>query len=350
MKTSDFDYNLPEERIAQYPVAKRGGTRLLVLDRNTGAIDHRLYKDLPEYLRAEDVVVLNRTKVMKARVHGVVERTGRTVEVLFLERIVKSSTGEPIESWHCLIGRAKNSVIGDKIVVANGEILTVTNRCHDDPRFVVTGAGILKIMERYGKIPLPPYIKRETSSADEKRYNTIFGTSLYSAAAPTASINLTSALLKNIRSRCRAVCTVDLHIGLGTFRPIDTEEVESFTIHSEYISVPRQTVAYVNACRGRVWAFGTTVVRALESVATGYHTIRPYEGETNLFIYPGYSFQVIDVLVTNFHMPRTSLMTLVSAFAGKEKLLNSYEVAKDRKYLFLSYGDSMLVGDFIPGT
>jgi S-adenosylmethionine:tRNA ribosyltransferase-isomerase len=349
MNTSEFDYDLPAEYIAQYPPVRRGGSKLLVLDRKTGHVQHFLYSDIPRFLRPDDVVILNRTKVMKARVNGTVVRTGKHVEILFLDRKLDRSP-DTNEQWYCLIGRAKHVVVGDEITTAGGKRVFVVGRCEDDPRHIVSGDNCEEIMKQSGTVPLPPYIKREATLEDENRYNTVFGTSLDSAAAPTASLNLTETILTEIRARCAAVCYLDLHIGLGTFRPIDTERVEDYKIHGEFIIVPQDTVEAVNTCKGRVWAFGTTVVRSLESAAVARHRLREFKGETKLFIYPGFSFKIVDVLVTNFHMPRTSLIALVSAFVGRKTLMKAYETAKQNSYKFLSYGDSMLVGDFGLGT
>jgi len=350
MKVSLFDYNLPKERIAQYPSKKRGGSRLMVLGRNSGSVEHRMYADLPGYIKEDDVIVLNKTKVLMARIFPQVERTGRQIEVLFLNKLpdAKVSTAlnpgdyENMEFWYCLIGRARHVRIGDVLVVDNFRI-NVVDREKGSPGFIVAGSSLNDLMKKVGHVPLPPYISRQDEESDKIRYNTIFAEMEGAVAAPTASLNLTDDILDRAKEAGAAVCYVNLTVGWGTFAPVTTAEVEDFNIHSEYIEVPGETVKIVNNCKGRVWAFGTTVVRTLESVSSGRGKIRKFSGKTDLFIYPGYDFKVVDVLVTNFHVPGSSLIMLVSAFAGRENLLRAYEVAIDRKYSFLSYGDSLLI-------
>lgn len=343
MKTIELEYELPQKLIAQDPPKIRGRSRLLVLDRVTGNMQHRSYADIPSFLNKKDIAVLNRTKVMKARVYFSVKRSGKKVEVLFLRKMDEKKGEEEI--WECLIGRARNVKIGDVLVSPKNEEIIVQERIANDPRFLVSGSDIRLIMSHSGKIPLPPYIKRTASISDERRYNTVFAKSLRSAASPTASLNLTSPILKKIRTSCAAVCYVELDIGLGTFRPIDTEDIESYRIHKEHVRISSETAEKINECQGRVWAFGTTVVRALETAAVGRHHMEFFEGETKLFIYPGYKFKIVDALVTNFHMPRTSLLSLVYAFAGKENIRKAYVEAIREEYRFLSYGDSMLILD-----
>ncbi len=335
MKTSLFDYELPKEIIAQNPPEKRGDTKLLVLNRKTRSIQHKHYSDIPDYIKKDDVVVLNKTKVLWARIFPTVKRTGRRVEVLFLKNAEKGL-------WHCLVGRARNVKIGDRLLLNEYE-LEIVERKESDPGFMIQARNAKEIMSKYGHVPLPPYIKRKDVDSDKIRYNTVFAEDDNSVAAPTASLNLIEKSLKGIKDRGAKVCYVDLEVGWGTFAPINTEKVEDFQIHPEEISIGKSAVDCVNKCKGRVWAFGTTVVRALESVAIDSDKIKRYEGETSLFIYPGYKFKVVDVLVTNFHAPRTSLLTLVSAFAGRGLIMRAYEEAKKEKCRFLSYGDSMLI-------
>lgn len=350
MKVSLFDYNLSRERIAQYPVKKRGDSRLMVLGRDSGSIAHRMYVNLPEYINAEDVVVLNKTKVLMARTFPWVKRTGRKVEVLFLNKLPDAKISESLnpadyknmDIWYCLIGRARHVKIGDVLIAGDFEI-HVVGREEGSPGFIVAGNSFRKTMENVGHVPLPPYIRRKDEESDKKRYNTVFAQVAGAVAAPTASLNLTEDMLGRIKKTGAKVCYVNLTVGWGTFAPVNTVEVEDFDIHSEFVEIPRKTVNIVNNCQGRVWAFGTTVVRTLETASSGGGKIRKLCGETELFIYPGYNFKVVDVLVTNFHVPCSSLIMLVSAFAGRENVLRAYKAAAEYKYKFLSYGDSMLV-------
>lgn len=350
MKVSLFDYNLPKERIAQYPAKERGGSRLMVLGRESGSIEHLMYADLPDYIKKDDVVVLNKTKVLLARIFPVVKRTGRKVEVLFLNKLPDAKVSSflnandygKMEFWYCLIGRARHVKIGDVLVIGDFQI-HIVDREEGSPGFIVAGDSFKEIMEIAGHVPLPPYIRRKDEESDKIRYNTIFAQMEGAVAAPTASLNLTEDILGKVKKTGAKVCYVNLTVGWGTFAPVNTVEVEDFGIHSEFIQIPRKTVDMVNNCQGRVWAFGTTVVRTLESAASSRGKIKEISGETDLFIYPGYDFKIVDVLVTNFHVPASSLIMLVSAFAGRQKLLCAYKDAVDRKYSFLSYGDSMLI-------
>ncbi|MFH1547203.1 MAG: S-adenosylmethionine:tRNA ribosyltransferase-isomerase, partial [bacterium] len=249
MKTELFDYDLPKELIAQNPPKKRGTTNLLVLNKGTGDMEHRKYFDIPSYIKEGDVVVLNKTKVVKARIFPVVERTGKTVELLFLDKIGRNR-------WHCLIGRAKDVVIGDKLVL-NEFTVTIIDREDNDPGFIVEVENSNELMEKYGHVPLPPYIKREDNFDDRQRYNTVFAENDGSVAAPTASLNLTEEIIDKIKKAGASICYVDLTVGWGTFAPLNTESIEDFHIHGEYVEVGKETVDMVNSCKGRVWAFGT---------------------------------------------------------------------------------------------
>ncbi len=338
MKTELFDYNLPTESIAQFPPEKRGTTRLLVLNKQTGAIEHKRYFNLPSFIQEGDVVVLNKTKVLKARIFPKVKRTGKQVECLFLSKLEEK---DEFEYWEALIGRAKDVKFGD-ILELDGFEIEVYSRESGAPGFVVRTKNAFEIMKKFGHVPLPPYIKRSDTTSDRIRYNTVFGQNENSVAAPTASLNLTPEILTEIEKRGAKICYVTLNVSWGTFAPVNTEQIEDFKIHSEIIEVPEETAKIVNSAKNRVWAFGTTVVRTLESVASD-HEIKPFAGPTSLFIYPGYKFKVVDVLVTNFHAPKSSLVMLVSAFAGTENIKNAYDTAINEGYKFLSYGDSMLI-------
>lgn len=340
MKTEIFNYDLPRKLIAQNPPAKRGTTRLLVLNRDSGKIEHKKYLDIPSYIKKGDVVVLNKTKVIWARIFPTVQRTGKQIEVLFLEKRNK-------DYWYCLVGRAKDVKIGDILKLNEFEI-KVVNRKSGEAGFLLEAKNADKLMGEYGHVPLPPYIKRRDILSDKERYNTVFSQDSGSVAAPTASLNLTSESIQQIKNAGAKICYINLQIGWGTFAPLNTENVEDFDIHGEYVEVGKDTVNSVNNCKGRVWAFGTTVVRALEGVSVEKGKIKEFKGIVDLFIYPGYDFKIVDILVTNFHAPKTSLLTLVSAFAnksptGERMIFKAYEVAKRHRYKFLSYGDSMLI-------
>ena len=339
MKTEDFNYNLPKKYIAQYPPMERGTTRLMVLDKNDGFVAHQRYSDIPSLVNKNDVIVLNETKVLKVRLFAKVVRTGREVEVFLLRKL---SEKQDSEKWSALIGRARHVRIGDVLRIGSSEILVLL-REEGQREFVVGLKDAHEVMKKYGHVPLPPYISREDTPEDDSRYNTVFAQNPDSSAAPTASLNLTEEMIGQIEEKGATLAKINLAVGLGTFAPVNTSEVEDFNIHAEYVTIPEETVTAVNSCAGRVWAFGTTVVRSLESAAVSRGKIREFDGDTDLYIYPGYDFKIVDVMVTNFHMPGTSLIMLVSAFAGRKYLLHAYERAKKEGYQFLSYGDSMVI-------
>ena len=335
MKMSEFKYNLPKELIAQHPPKKRGTSNLLVLDRKSGEISHKKYFNIPDFVQKGDVIVLNETKVLNCRTFFLTPRN-KKVEVLFLEE-------RDNNIWFCLVGRAKDVHISD--VLINNEIRVEVLKREDNGflvKFISKDAYIL--FEKYGHVPLPAYMKREDTEDDKERYNTVFSGIPGAVAAPTASLNLTDEILSNIKKKGAEIVKIELKVGWGTFSPVREENVEDHKIHSEYVNVSKQSADIVNECKGRVWAFGTTVVRALESTYSKEEKkVVPFSGYTDLYIYPGYKWRVVDVLVTNFHMPDSSLILLVTAFAGKENIKRAYEEAIKRKYKFLSYGDSMLI-------
>jgi len=335
MKMSEFKYNLPKELIAQHPPKKRGTSNLLVLDRKSGEISHKKYFNIPDFVQKGDVIVLNETKVLNCRTFFLTPRN-KKVEVLFLEE-------RDNKIWFCLVGRAKDVHISD--VLINNEIrIEVLKR--EDNGFLVKfiSKDAYTLFEKYGHVPLPAYMKREDTEDDKERYNTVFSDIPGAVAAPTASLNLTDEILSNIKKKGAEIVKIELKVGWGTFSPVREENVEDHKIHSEYINVSKQSADIVNECKGRVWAFGTTVVRALESAYSEEEKkVVPFSGYTDLYIYPGYKWKVVDVLVTNFHMPDSSLILLVSAFAGKENIKRAYKEAIKRRYKFLSYGDSMLI-------
>ncbi len=335
MKMSEFKYELPKELIAQYPPKKRGTSNLLVLDKKSEEIVHKKYFNIPDFVQKDDVIVLNETKVLNCRTFFLTPR-GKRVQLLFLEE--RNSN-----VWYCLVGRAKDIDVGD--VLVNNEIeVEVLKREGNGFLVRFISGDAYTLFEKYGHVPLPPYMKREDTKDDKERYNTIFSDIPGAVAAPTASLNLTNQILSDIKKKGAKVAKVELRVGWGTFSPVREENVEDHKIHSEYINVSKQTADIVNECKGRVWAFGTTVVRALESAYSEEEKkIVPFCGYTQLYIYPGYTWKVVDVLVTNFHMPDSSLILLVSSFAGRQNIKRAYEEAVKRKYKFLSYGDSMLI-------
>ncbi len=336
MKISEFKYNLTDDLIAKYPPQKRGTSNLLVLDRRNGHIDHRKYFNIPEYIQKGDIVVLNKTKVLGCRTYFLNSK-GKKVEVLFLE-------DRESNNWFCLIGRAKDVKLEGQLVCNE---FTVSVNSREGNGFLVTfiKGNAYTLFEKYGHTPLPPYMKREDERNDKERYNTVFSSVPGAVAAPTASLNLTNEILGEIKKKGAKIVEIELRVGWGTFAPIREEDIEEHKIHKEYINVSKEVVEEINGCKGRVLAFGTTVARALESCYSEKEgKLLEYEGLTNLYIYPGYIWRVVDVLVTNFHMPDSSLILLVSSFGGKEYVINAYEQAIKNGYRFLSYGDSMLIG------
>ena len=339
MKKSDFYYDLPEELIAQTPLSQRDASRLLVLDRSSGEIEHRRFYELPDYLREGDCLVLNDSRVLPARLIGR-RSTGGAVEVVLLRDLGDGK-------WECLTRPGRKTRIGAELSFGDGVLTaTVTDAIEDGNKILQFHYdGIfLEHLERLGKMPLPPYIKEEL--ADAERYQTVYSRHLGSAAAPTAGLHFTQELLDTIRARGVRVCYVTLHVGLGTFRPVKEENIQDHIMHAEYCEIPAETAAAVNAARAsghRVVAVGTTTCRTLESFADDGGTLRACGGWTDIFIYPGYQFKCIDALVTNFHLPESTLVMLVSALAGRENILHAYDVAVQERYRFFSFGDAMLI-------
>lgn len=344
MKISEFKYNLPEGSIAQYPPKQRGTSKLLVLDRGNGKIDEKKYFNLPEYVQKGDIVVLNETKVLNSRTFFLTPKN-KKVEVLFLENMGN-------ENWFVLIGRAKNVKLGDVLKNEDGGSIKIVVKERKENGFFIdfVEGNSYELFEKYGHTPLPPYMKREDEMSDRERYNTVFSRLEGAVAAPTASLNLTDNILRDIEDKGAEIVKIELRVGWGTFAPIRDEDIEKHEIHKEYINVSEDVARKINSCKGRVWAFGTTVARTLESVVefsreSKKYKAKPFRGETELYIYPGYEWKIVDVLVTNFHMPDSSLILLVSSFAGKENIKMSYNYAIKNNFKFLSYGDSMLIGN-----
>ncbi|NHQ60690.1 tRNA preQ1(34) S-adenosylmethionine ribosyltransferase-isomerase QueA [Chlorobium sp. BLA1] len=346
MRASDFDYDLPEEKIACYPPEERGSTRMLVVDRASGALRHAWYAALDEFLEPGDLLVLNNTKVVRARLHAL-KQTGAKIELMLLEK------HQADQDRVLYRGKLKK---GDTLV-AHDEELLVSDIVDDGIARIEFRGGsqrgsIRDFFERFGAVPIPPYLKRDAEEVDRERYQTVFAELPGSVAAPTASLNMTPALLQNIRLKGVAIASVTLHVGLGTFLPIRVESLREHVMHREYYSISAETVEKirkVKAAGGRIVAVGTTVTRALEHAAG--RIVRsscragdaPITGEADIFIFPGYSFQVIDALLTNFHAPRSTVLMLTAAFAGAGHLKRAYQSALEEGYFFLSYGDSMLI-------
>lgn len=337
MKSNIFKYKLPKERIAKFPPKKRGTTNLLVVNRKTGEIEHKKYFNVVEYIKRGDIVVLNETKVEKRRTFFVTEK-GKKVEVLFLE---KRKEEDGLDKWFCLIGRAKDVKEGE--VLRKKEIFVKILKRENDGFLVNIPSEKSDILfEKYGHVPLPPYMKRKDRKSDQTRYNTVFSKIPGAVAAPTASLNLTEDTLKSLRKKGAEIVKVELKVGWGTFAPVREENVEDHKLHEEYISISKETAEKINNCKGDVWVFGTTVARTLESSVKRGKVV-PFNGYTDLYIYPGYKWKVVDHMITNFHMPDSSLILLVSSFMGINLTKRVYKEALSKDYKFLSYGDSMLI-------
>ncbi len=339
MKKSDFYFDLPEELIAQTPLERRDGSRLMHLDKETGRIEHRHFYELPQLLRPGDCLIMNDSRVLPARLLGC-RSTGGGVELVLLRDLGNGK-------WECLSRPGKKTRPGTELSFGDGELTaTVADVIEGGNRIVQFHyEGIfLEVLERLGKMPLPPYIKAELQDAE--RYQTVYSRELGSAAAPTAGLHFTNELLDILRAGGVHTGFVTLHVGLGTFRPVKEEEIEDHDMHSEFCVIPPETADLINETRqngGRVVAVGTTSCRTLESFACEDGHLEAASGWTNIFIYPGYRFKCIDALITNFHLPESTLIMLVSALAGREHVLNAYKTAVEEKYRFFSFGDAMLI-------
>lgn len=339
MKKSDFYFDLPEELIAQTPLQKRDASRMLHLDKVTGEIEHRHFYELPEYLHAGDCLVLNDTRVLPARLLGC-RSTGGGVELVLLRDLGNGR-------WECLSRPGRKTKPGTELQFGDGELTATVEAIAEGGNRIIQfhyDGIFLEVLERLGKMPLPPYIKEELQDAE--RYQTVYSRELGSAAAPTAGLHFTPELLKKIEQEGVKICYVTLHVGLGTFRPVKEDEIENHEMHSEFCIVSPETADTVNAVKksgGRVIAVGTTSCRTLESFADNNGMLQAGSRWTSIFIYPGYRFKCIDALITNFHLPESTLIMLVSALAGRENILHAYETAVKERYRFFSFGDSMLI-------
>ena len=345
LSTSDFYYDLPEERIAQHPAEPRDSSRLMVLDRAAGTLEHQHFYNVIDHLREGDVLVVNDSKVIPARLYGHVEgRPEAGIELLLLRQ-------RELDTWETLVKPGKRARIGSRLVFGDG-ILTaeVTDIVEEGNRYVKfdydhnTYANIYDILHRIGMMPLPPYITAQLQ--DNDRYQTVYAREEGSAAAPTAGLHFTPELLEKVRAKGVAIAPVMLHVGLGTFRPVKADRVDEHVMHTEFISVSKESADLINSRRaagGRVVAVGTTSCRTLESAADEQGIIHPVTGDTGIFIYPGYRFKAVDALITNFHLPESTLLMLVSAFYSRDAMLNAYRIAVEEKYRFFSFGDAMLI-------
>jgi S-adenosylmethionine:tRNA ribosyltransferase-isomerase len=340
LKTKDFDYTLPEHLIAQHPADRRDLSRLLVYDRQSGTVAHRHFRDVVEYIRPDDCLVLNDTRVIPARLLGKREDTGGAMEFLLLK-----DHGNDV--WETLVKPGRRAQIGTRFTFGDGvltaEVLSKTDGGGRLVRFFYEGV-FAEVLDRVGLMPLPPYIHEKLE--DPERYQTVYARYRGSAAAPTAGLHFTEELLDTIREQGTAIAKLTLHVGLGTFRPVKEERIEDHPMHAEAYTVTEEAADTINTARlrgGRIIAVGTTAVRTLETVADENGTVHPGEGQTDIFIYPGYRFRAVDCLITNFHLPQSTLLMLVSAFAGREQILAVYREAVAREYRFFSFGDAMLI-------
>ena len=340
MKTSDFYYDLPPELIAQTPLDRRDASRLMCLNKATGAVSHHHFYELPDFLRAGDCLILNNSRVLPARLLGQRLPGGGACEVLLLQ-----DKGDKV--WECLVRPGRHLRQGARVSFGNGELTAEVAEVLPDGnrlvRFDYDGI-FLEVLERLGKMPLPPYIKEELQ--DQERYQTVYSKVNGSAAAPTAGLHFTPELLERIAAKGVGIGYVTLHVGLGTFRPVKEDEIEQHDMHSEYCVIPQETADLINRTKtrgGRVICVGTTSCRTLESWAGEDGTMAAAGGWTNIYIYPGYRFKVMDALITNFHLPESTLIMLVSALAGREHVLNAYNEAVREKYRFFSFGDAMFI-------
>ena len=338
MKLSDYHYKLPNELIARYPAKERSASRLLCLDRKTGEIEHRIFSDLVDLLQPNDLLVFNNSKVMPARLFGQKETGGR-VEIL-IERIldqhhalahVRASKSPKVNSEIILTDEIKVKMIGRE-----NDLFKLKFQC-DEP--------IVDVLERIGHMPLPPYIDRDDEQFDHERYQTVYADPQGSVAAPTAGLHFDETLIQKLKNKKIDMAFLTLHVGAGTFQPVRVDNIKEHHMHAEWITVSKEVCDKIHAAKkrgGRVIAVGTTSVRSLETAALSGE-LKPYEGDTDIFIYPGFEFKVVDAMITNFHLPESTLLMLVSAFAGRENILNAYRVAIEKRYRFFSYGDAMYI-------
>lgn len=340
MKTDDFDYYLPEELIAQTPLKKRDSSRMLVLDKQNGNIFHKTFSDIIDYLNPGDTLVLNDTKVIPARIIGIKEETGAVIELLLLKNIDDNN-------WECLTRPAKRVKVGTVISFGNGMLKATCSSVGEEGIrvFSLSYEGILyEILDKLGTMPLPPYIHEKLE--DQSRYQTVYAKNIGSAAAPTAGLHFTKELLNDIKNKNVNIAYLTLHVGLGTFRPVNVEDVTKHKMHTEYYSISKETCDIINKTKesgNKIVVVGTTSVRVLETVMNRFGELKECSGVTDIFIYPGYKFKIVDNLITNFHLPKSTLVMLVSALAGRDNIMKAYHEAVLNKYRFFSFGDAMFI-------
>ncbi|WP_195199705.1 tRNA preQ1(34) S-adenosylmethionine ribosyltransferase-isomerase QueA [Faecalispora jeddahensis] len=340
LSTKDFDFDLPEELIAQTPIEPRDASRLLILDKESGEIQHRHFYDIIDYLNPNDCLILNDSRVLPARIYGIKEGTGARVEFLLL-----AAKGDDV--WEVLAGPGKRAKPGNRFSFGDGlmtaEVLEIIEDGNRLVKFSYQG-NFYAVLDQIGQMPLPPYIKKKLE--DKERYQTVYSREVGSAAAPTAGLHFTKELLGKIREKGIKIGYVTLHVGLGTFRPVSVDKITDHKMHSEHYWLSQETADLINETKkngGRVISVGTTSCRTIESVAKKEGCIKESDGFTDIFIYPGFQFKVLDGLITNFHLPESTLIMLVSALAGREHILNAYRIAVQEKYRFFSFGDAMLI-------
>ncbi|MDD3453855.1 MAG: tRNA preQ1(34) S-adenosylmethionine ribosyltransferase-isomerase QueA [Bacilli bacterium] len=340
MKTEDFDFYLPENLIAQTPIEKRDNSKLLILNKKTGEIEHKHFHDIINYLTENDVLVLNDTKVMPARLYGIKEETEACIELLMLKEISKNE-------WECLTKPAKRVKLGTIISFGDGRLKAKCIEIKEEGIriFKLEYEGILyEILDSLGEMPLPPYIHEKLQ--DKNRYQTVYAKNVGSAAAPTAGLHFTEDLLSQMKQKNIQIVYVTLHVGLGTFRPVSVEDVTTHQMHSEFYQMSKQTADILNQAKKenkRIISVGTTSTRTLETIISKYNEFKECSGYTDIFIYPGYKFKAVDSLITNFHLPKSTLIMLVSALASKEIIMKAYNEAVKEEYRFFSFGDSMFI-------
>lgn len=341
MKKSDFYYDLPKELIAQTPLTQRDGSKMMVINRKSGEISHKHFYDILDYLNDGDCLVLNNTRVLPARIYGTKKDTGAVVEFLLLNNLGN-------DEWETITGPGKRAKEGAEFTFGNGilscVVLKVLENGNRIAKFSYDGTNIYEVLDKIGEMPLPHYITEKLR--DKERYQTVYSKELGSAAAPTAGLHFTEEILKKLIDKGVKICYVTLHVGIGTFRPVKAENIEDHKMHSEHYHIPKETADTINETKkngGRVIAVGTTCCRTLESVMTSQGEMKEFDDWTSIFIYPGYKFKCIDALITNFHLPESTLIMLVSAFYDREKVLEAYKIAVDEKYRFFSFGDCMFI-------
>lgn len=340
MKVKDFYFDLPKELIAQHPLEKRDESRLMVLNKKSGEVEHKVFKDIIEYLNPGDCLVLNDTRVMPARLYGAKEGSGGKMEFLLLNR-------HEDDIWETLVKPGKRGKVGSKFVFGNGElkaeVVEVLDNGNRKVKFYYDGI-FEEVLDRLGEMPLPPYIEEKLE--DRERYQTVYSKEVGSAAAPTAGLHFTDELLQAIKKKGINIAFVTLHVGLGTFRPVKAEDIQDHEMHSEYYILDKENAEIINNAKRsgkRVIAVGTTSNRTLESIANEEGQVKEQSGYTSIFIYPGYKFKIVDAIITNFHLPESTLIMLISAFSTREIVMNAYKTAVENKYRFFSFGDAMFI-------